>query len=128
VKSTFTHAVFARARRLCLAFPETAETAAWGHPNFRAGKKTFCTYEMVSGRPSIAFRLSATDVDRALRRKQFFATPYGRGRWVSVWADAAIDWKLVTSLLECSYRLVAGKRLLGILGSRPTQLGIFNPV
>lgn len=38
----FERPVFARARALCLAFPETAETVSWGHPNFRAGKKTFC--------------------------------------------------------------------------------------
>ena len=73
--------------------PQTSETASWGHPNFRAGKKTFCAFEMVGGRPSIALRLSPTDVDLTLRRKQFFATPYGRGLWASVWVDAAIDWK-----------------------------------
>lgn len=115
--STFNRAVFARARRLCLAFPETTETASWGHPNFRAGKKAFCTFEMVSGRPSIALRLSPADVDLNLRRTPFFATPYGRGLWASVWVDAAIDWALIASLLERSYRLVANKRMLGVLDS-----------
>lgn len=115
--SAFNRAVFARARRLCLAFPESAETASWGHPNFRAGKKTFCTFEMVGGRPSIAFRLSPADVDFVLRRKDFFATPYGRGVWASLWVDAAIDWKLIASLVERSYRLVASKRLLNLLDS-----------
>src|SRR5687767_13328832 len=43
VTNVFQRAVFAHARRLCLAFPETAETASWSHPNCRAGKKTFCT-------------------------------------------------------------------------------------
>jgi predicted DNA-binding protein (MmcQ/YjbR family) len=112
VTSTFERPVFARARRLCLAFPETIETASWGHPNFRAGKKTFCAFEMLSGRPSIAFRLASRDVDRTLRRKNSFATPYGRGLWVSVWVDAAIDWKLIASLVDRSYRLVANKRML----------------
>jgi hypothetical protein len=64
---------------------------------------------MVSGRPSIAFRLSTADVDLALQRKDFFATPYGRGLWASAWVDAAIDWQLMASLLERSYRRVAGK-------------------
>lgn len=113
----FARPVFARARRLCLAFPETAEKESWGHPNFRAGKKTFCAFEMLSGRPSIAFRLSPADVDRALQRKHFFATPYGRGQWASVWIDDAIDWKLMASLLERSYRLVANKRMLRVLDS-----------
>jgi predicted DNA-binding protein (MmcQ/YjbR family) len=111
----FDRPVFARARGLCLAFPETAETASWGHPNFRAGKKTFCAFEIVEGRPSIALRLSPADVDRMLRRKHFFATPHGRGLWVSVWVDAAIDWKLIASLLARSYRGVANKRMLRAL-------------
>lgn len=70
---------------------------------------------MVSGRPSIAFRLSPAEVDRVLRRKHFFATPYGRGMWASLWVDAANDWKLIASLVERSYRLVASKRLLSLL-------------
>jgi predicted DNA-binding protein (MmcQ/YjbR family) len=115
VTGAFERPVFARARRLCLAFPETVETASWGHPNFRAGKKTFCAFEMLSGRPSIAFRLSPRDVDRTLRRQHFFATPYGRGLWVSVWVDAAIDWTLIASLVDRSYRLVANKRMLRAL-------------
>ena len=111
----FKRAVFARARRLCLALPESAEIVSWGHPNFRVGKKTFCTFETVGGRPSIAFRLSPADVDLMLRRKHFFPTPYGRGMWASLWMDAAIDWKLIASLVERSYRLLASKRLVSLL-------------
>src|SRR5688572_15414683 len=111
----FARPVFARARRLCLAFPETTEKQSWGHPNFRAGKKTFCAFEMITGRPSIALRLSAADVDRMLRKKGFFRTPYGRGLWASVWVDGAIDWMLMASLLERSYRLVANKRMARVL-------------
>ena len=113
--SVFERPVFARARRLCLAFPEAIETSSWNHPNFRAGRKTFCTFEIVSGRPSLAFRLAPVGVAAALRREHFFATPYGRGLWVSVWVDVAVDWKLIESLLERSYRLVASKRLLAAL-------------
>jgi hypothetical protein len=82
-------------RVLCLALPETSETASWGHPNFRAGKRT--------------------QIDFLLRKKNFFATPYGGDRWVSVWADGALDWRLVARLLECSYRIVANKRMITAL-------------
>jgi len=92
--------VLAKLRKMCLAFPETSESSSWGHPNFRAGKRTFATFERVDGRPSIAFRLGPDDVKRLLRRKEFFTTPYGRGQWVSVWADTALDWRLVGDLLE----------------------------
>ncbi|HEY7188021.1 MAG TPA: MmcQ/YjbR family DNA-binding protein [Vicinamibacterales bacterium] len=99
-------------RALCLALPETRETSSWGHPNFKAGSRTFVAFERVKGRPSIAFRLDPADVERLLKRKSFFTTPYGRGMWVSLWADATIDWKAVADLVERSYRVVALKRML----------------
>ena len=101
-----------RLRALCLALPETTETGSWGHPNFRAGRRTFVAFERVDGRPSIAFRLDSTDVDRLLQRKEFFTTPYGRGQWVSLRADGAIDWKAVHALVDRSYRIVALARML----------------
>lgn len=104
-----------RFRALCLAFPETSETSSWGHPNFRAGKKTFAAYEILKGRPSLAFRLPEKDVERILGRRQFFETPYGRGKWVSLWADVPIDWRAVADLLQRSYRVVALKRMLAAL-------------
>jgi len=73
IGAPFIRPVFARLRRLCLALPETREAESWGHPNFRAGKKTFCTFEMLNERPSIAFRLSPSDANRTLRRRGFFA-------------------------------------------------------
>ena len=106
--------VFQRLRGLCLSFPETSEVASWGHPNFRAGKRTFVTFERVHGRPSIAFRLDTMDVDVLLGRKHFFVTPYGRGQWVSLWADA-LNWRLVDRLVRRSYRLVALKRMVSAL-------------
>jgi predicted DNA-binding protein (MmcQ/YjbR family) len=107
--------VLGRVRKECLSLPESSEAASWGHPNFRAGKKTFAAFETVKGRPSIAFRLNPADIDLLLRRKGFFATPYGQGRWVSVWADAPLDWKLVKHLLRQSYRTVALKRMIEAL-------------
>ena len=107
-------------RALCLAYPETSETASWGHPNFKAGKKTFVAYEPIKGRPSIAFRLAPPDVERLLTRRQFFVTPYGRGQWVSLWAEGTIDWKAVAALVDRSYRLVALKRMIAALDRSPS--------
>jgi predicted DNA-binding protein (MmcQ/YjbR family) len=113
-------------RGLCLSLPEVSEAPSWGHPNFKAGKKTFVAFERVKGRPSIAFRLEPYFVDRLLgrlkaaptgSRKQFFVTPYGRGQWVSLWADKALDWRAVQDLLDRSYRVVALKRMLTALES-----------
>ena len=115
--AVFERPVFARARRLCLALPETTESVSWGHPNFRAGRKTFCTFEIIKERPSIAFRLSSPAVDRTLRRKGFFATPYGRGLWVSRWVDHDVNWNVIAELVETSYRCVAIERMLKALAA-----------
>ena len=104
-----------RLRDLCLSLPETSERASWGHPNFRAGKRTFVTFEVVNGKPSIAFRLDPVNVDLLLRRKHFFATPYGRGKWVSLQADGILNWKLVAELVHRSYRTIATKRMVNLL-------------
>jgi predicted DNA-binding protein (MmcQ/YjbR family) len=95
--------------------PETTEKASWGHPNFRAGKRTFAAFEIIGGRPSIAFRLPPAEVARLLRRRQFFATPYGRDLWVSLGVERAVDWRLVDDLLRRSYRTVAIKRMIDAL-------------
>jgi predicted DNA-binding protein (MmcQ/YjbR family) len=109
---THNEVTLARLRALCLSLPETSETASWGHPNFKAGKKTFVAFERVKGRASMAFRLEPDEVERLLQQKRFFAPPYGRGLWVSVWADDPVDWRAVQDLVERSYRVVALKRML----------------
>ena len=118
-----TDAVLTRLRELCLSFPESSETASWGHPNFRAGKKTFAAFEHVKGRPSIAFRLQPTDVELLLRRKSFFITPYGQGQWVSLRTDGRLSWRLIARLLERSYRIVALKRMVDTLDARGARAG-----
>jgi len=107
--------VLRRVRAFCLALPETSEAGSWGHPNFRAGKKTFAAFEWVTKRPSVAFRLNGVDVDLLLHRRGFFATPYGRRQWVSLWADRPVNWRLVERLLLRSYRGVALKRMVTAL-------------
>ncbi len=108
-----------RVRTSCLALPEAHEVSAWGHPVFKAGARTtakaFVAIEPIKGRPSVAFRLAPVDIDLLLQRPSFFATPYGRGLWVSVWVDSPLDWTLVARLVDSSYRLVATKRMLTAL-------------
>ena len=105
-----------RVRSFCLSLPETIEASSWGHPNFRAGKRTFVTYEWIKKRPSIAFRLQRTDVAKYAGAPGFFLTPYGRGQWVSLEADRRVSWRLTKSLILKSYRLVALKRMIQALG------------
>ena len=118
MRTTANEETLKRLRSLCLSLPEANETASWGHPNFKAGKKTFVAFERVKGRASIAFRLEPDAVEQLLVRKHFFATPYGRGLWASVWADTRIDWNAVEALVERSYRVVALKRMLTALDGK----------
>jgi predicted DNA-binding protein (MmcQ/YjbR family) len=99
--------VLPRLRALCLSFPGTTERPSWGHPNFCVGKRTFVAFERVKGKPSIAFRLGRVEAARWQRREQFFATPYGRGLWISRWVDDSLEWKVVADLARRSYRLAA---------------------
>jgi predicted DNA-binding protein (MmcQ/YjbR family) len=118
MNAPFDRPVFSRARRLCLALPETSEKISWGHPNFRAGRKTFCAFEIWRGRPSIVFRLSRQDVGRAVRSRRFFEPPYGRGLWAGMWLDGRVHWTAIESTLERSYRTVATRRLTALLDAR----------
>ena len=105
-----------RLRAYCLSLPETTETDSWGHPNFRAGKRTFAAFEWIKGRPSIAVRLGADEADAfLLGYGGSFAPPYGRGQWVGVWADETLDWCLLQDILERGYRSVALKRMITAL-------------
>ena len=109
--------LLARLRKLCLALPETSEVAAWGHPNFRVGGKTFAVYEFYKGRPNIAVKTEPGLQGILVDDEKFFRTPYvGQHGWVSVWVDQPVVWRLVRDLVLASYRLVdPGRRR----GSKP---------
>lgn len=108
-----------RFRTVCLSLPETTEAGSFGHPNFRAGKRTFAAFEWIKARPSLAFNLGSEEVTQLLLLGElFFATPYGRGQWVSLWADTRVDWRAVEKLVEQSYRRVALKRMIAALEAR----------
>jgi predicted DNA-binding protein (MmcQ/YjbR family) len=111
-----------RLRKFCLALPETSEADSWGHPNFKAGKKVFVTYEWLKGGvPTIAFRLDPADVSRYAKQPGFVTTPFGRGQWVSLEADRRPKWSLVQELALKSYRIVALQRMLRALETRSRQ-------
>jgi len=105
----------AELRAICLALPETSERISWQHPCFLAGKKTFVTFEKFEGRPSIAFRLEPDEVEKGAGRDSFFATPYGRGKWVSLWIDVGFDRRVVRKLAIHAYRGVALQRMIASL-------------
>lgn len=100
-------AAFARVRGICLAYPDASEKSSWGHPNFCAGRRTFVTLETCHQRPAVCFRLEPEHVRELLDEPQFFATPYGRGQWVSRFIDGRPPWRLIRKLIDESHDLVA---------------------
>jgi len=110
---------FEKVRKLCLSFPESSETKSWGHPNFKAGKKTFVTFERWEGRPSIAFLVEGAEKVKLRRDGEFFATPYGRGKWISLFIDTPIpQWRLIKALVDTSFRLAYRPAKSGFVSSR----------
>jgi hypothetical protein len=70
----------------------------------------------------IALALDRDNIERLSGNPLFFATPYGRGQWLSLRVDATFDWTVVEELVNACYRLVALKRMLVVLGARAWTL------
>jgi predicted DNA-binding protein (MmcQ/YjbR family) len=109
---------------VCLALPEAVEVTAWGHPNFRAGKKTFAVLEVYEGVLSICFKPDLETYRRIVKDERFFVTPYLTGRgWLSLTVDGPLDWSEVEGLCVQSYRHVALKRMLTALDAQDETSG-----
>ena len=93
------HFVLQKLRQICLALPGTNEVRTFGHPTFRAGKKTFAVFEEYKGQLCIAFKVTASHQYLFLKDPRFFRTPYiGRHGWVSLKVDAPPPRKFAASL------------------------------
>jgi predicted DNA-binding protein (MmcQ/YjbR family) len=111
-----------RLRTICLRLPETNETQSWGHPNFRAGKKTFAVLEEFAGHLCLAIKVDFQRQEHLLKVGRFIETPYiGHQGWISLKIDKNTDWKEAASLVLESYRNVALKRMLKALEDQPPQ-------
>ena len=110
---------FEKVRKLCLSFPDSSEKKSWGHPNFLAGKKTFVTFERWEGRLSIAFLVENAETAKVRPDGEFFVTPYGRGKWISLRIDGPVpQWRVIKELVEASYRLAYRPKKSGFVSSR----------
>jgi predicted DNA-binding protein (MmcQ/YjbR family) len=116
--STPVHPMLTRLRALAARLPGTCETLTWGHPNFRAGKKIFAAFEGYHGEPSICVKQTIPGQSLLLADPRFERAPYvGQHGWVLVHVDQ-VPWETTAALVELSYRLVAGKRLVAQLDAQ----------
>jgi predicted DNA-binding protein (MmcQ/YjbR family) len=108
-----------RLRQICFALPEVQEVVTWGHPTFKAGKKTFAVYEEYKGIPSLAVSTGLDAQAALIRDPRFYVTPYiGSKGWTSLRVDGRVRWSEVRALVVASYRLAAPPRLVGALSPR----------
>jgi predicted DNA-binding protein (MmcQ/YjbR family) len=103
-------------RAICLGLPEANEVQTWGHPTFRAGKKSFAVLETFAGVLCLALNIGLDRRDELLLDSRFCETPYcGHRGWVSLKLNSETDWDDVRGLLLEGYRFVAVKRMVRAL-------------
>jgi hypothetical protein len=111
-----------RLRGICLALPDATEKMAWGEPTWRAGKIFAQMDTHHHGAEHVAVWLPAAfGAQEALvdaHPDRCFVPPYvGAKGWIGVRIDGTPDWKLVASLVEDAYRLIAPPASLAKLGA-----------
>lgn len=108
--------VLERLRGIALALPEAWETVSFGHPTFRAGKKTFAVFENYRGEDTICLKATREDQTLLVLDPRFFVAPYvGQHGWTSMRVGSGLDWDEASELVRESYRLVATKKMLARL-------------
>jgi predicted DNA-binding protein (MmcQ/YjbR family) len=111
----------ARVRDICLTLPEAVEKPFGGHtaPSFRIRDKLFVMTS--EDGQSMTFK-AGPGVQQALvssSPKRFFVPAYvGPKGWVGARLDVDQDWDEIAELIEDSYRMIAPKRLVGLLDER----------
>jgi predicted DNA-binding protein (MmcQ/YjbR family) len=104
--------VLTRLRRFLRTLPGVTETVTFGHPTWRAGKKTFAVYEQYRGEWAIAFKASRARQKELVLDPRFYVTPYvGRQGWTSLRVpDARVRWTEARGLLLEAWHLVAPEK------------------
>jgi len=107
-------------RKICLAFPETAEDTQFGNPVWRAGKKVFAqAYSYRANKLQLAFWVGVEQQSLYTQDKRYEIPPYmGHNGWIALDVTKASNWKEVRSLAMFSYRHFALKRMLDKLDNR----------
>jgi predicted DNA-binding protein (MmcQ/YjbR family) len=89
---------------------------SFGHPTFRAGKKTFAVFEKYRGEDTVCFKASLADQALLVLDPRFFVAPYvGKHGWTSMRVGSGVDWRELEDVVRESWRLVATKRMLAAL-------------
>jgi hypothetical protein len=117
----------AEVRKIALGFPEAFEKISWGRPVFCAPKifvmyggsaKTDKLGEYLQYPHSILVKVDDSDRKALEQDRRFFFPAYmGPSGWLGLdlTAKKKVDWDEVRELVDASFRMVAGKKLIKIL-------------
>jgi predicted DNA-binding protein (MmcQ/YjbR family) len=104
-------------RNICLALPETSESAQFGSPVWKAGKKTFAVaYSYEPNKLQVSFWVGVEQQNLLTQDKRYEIPPYmGHNGWIALDVSKTFNQKEVSELANFSYRHFALKRMLAAL-------------
>lgn len=117
LKSKKNQGILNKLRSLCSNLPEVIEDKQFGHPAFKAGKKSFCTLSHREGKTRLQIWVGA-DRQAALTSfdKRFEIPAYvGHNGWINMDLTIKQNWTEIEELLLISYEHFALKRMLKAL-------------
>jgi len=120
--------LMATLRDLCLTYPQTSEEIKWENPVFLVHRRIFVlVHSADDGRVGIWLK-AGKGVQEAFVEadgERYYRPPYfGPKGWLGAWVSAESQpiWPVIEDLIDESFRLVAPKRVVALLGeSAPRQ-------
>ena len=113
-------------RAICLTLPDAVEAGGVGDPTFKVRDKIFAMRHPMDGRETVWCKApkGLQEILVGSDPEQFFVPPYvGQHGWIGIWMDRPVDWELVASLIEDSYRMTASKRQIARLEEQKKGAG-----
>jgi predicted DNA-binding protein (MmcQ/YjbR family) len=109
----------AEARAFAAGLPEAWEDHPWGESVYKVGKKVFVFFGMLEDHAGLRFTVKLRDShEEAMSMAWVVPSGYGldRGGWVTAEAPDDAPLEMITTWIEESYRIVAPKKLVALLG------------
>lgn len=107
-----------RLAELCLALPETSAGSQFGHPVWKAGKKTFCGTHYQAGRLAFSFWVGGDRQAMLTFEDRYTIPPFtGHNGWIELDVEDEADWREIGELVMFSYHHFALKRMLQALAA-----------
>ena len=120
LKSPHASGVLKSFRKRCLRLPESREESQFGHPVWRAGKKSFAFARPDGRRLSLCFWVGVDQQGLLTADPRYRIPPYfGHNGWIALDVSADCDWPEIEALTLQSYRHFALKRMLVQLTQHP---------